>query len=367
MTEKPSSPGQRHPRRPTAVRLDTARIADAADDGGAGFDEPYVRPSADPDALPVVVAPPPATGGIRWGRWLAAGLGGLVSLAVGLSVDALIRDLFTRTDWLGWLGVALAALALVAALGLTVREIIGIARLRRIDETRTALAKAAEADDQDAARTALRQMLELYRNRPETAQGRAAVAAHLREVIDGRDLVRLAERDLLTPLDARAVRIVRDSVKRVSVVTAISPRAILDLAVVLVENLRIMRRLAVLYGGRPGFLGFLRLARHVGAHLAMTGGMAAGDSLVSQLLGHGVAARLSARLGEGVINGMLTARVGIAAIAVCRPAPFVGHGGPTVSDVMGEMFRSDPEAKALLDSASGRAAASTAGQPPKRN
>ena len=85
------------------------------------------------------------------------------------------------------------------------------------------------------------------------------------------------------------------------------------------------------------------------------GGMAAGDSLVSQLLGHGLAARLSARLGEGVINGLLTARVGIAAIAVCRPVPFVGHGGPAVSDVMGEMFRSDPETRALLEEGSGRA------------
>jgi putative membrane protein len=47
--------------------------------------------------------------------------------------------------------------------------------------------------------------------------------------------------------------------------------------------------------------------------------MAAGDSIVQQILGHGVAARLSARLGEGVVNGMLTARVGIAAIEVCRP------------------------------------------------
>ena len=67
------------------------------------------------------------------------------------------------------------------------------------------------------------------------------------------------------------------------------------------------------------------------------GGMAAGDSLASQVLGHGLAARLSARLGEGVINGLLTARIGIAAIAVCRPAPFVASNGPTISEFMGEL------------------------------
>ncbi|MEP3303748.1 MAG: DUF697 domain-containing protein, partial [Roseibium sp.] len=96
---------------------------------------------------------------------------------------------------------------------------------------------------------------------------------------------------------------------------------------------------SALYGGRPGTLGFFRLTRQVVTHLALTGGMAAGDSLTSQVLGHGLAARLSARLGEGVINGLLTARIGIAAIAVCRPAPFVATKGPSVTDFMGELVQ----------------------------
>ena len=68
--------------------------------------------------------------------------------------------------------------------------------------------------------------------------------------------------------------------------------------------------------------------RHVIAHLTVTGGMAAGDSLVQQMLGHGVAAKLSARLGEGVLNGLLTARLGLAAIEVARPLPFAALPPP---------------------------------------
>jgi putative membrane protein len=116
------------------------------------------------------------------------------------------------------------------------------------------------------------------------------------------------------------------------------PRAVLDLAVVAAVGVRLIRGVAEIYGGRPGTFGFLRLLRHVLGHLAITGGMAAGQGLVEGLVGHGIAARLSARLGEGVINGVLTARVGLAAIAVCRPLPFAAVKAPTVRDVAGSLL-----------------------------
>ncbi len=101
-----------------------------------------------------------------------------------------------------------------------------------------------------------------------------------------------------------------------------------------------MRRIAELYSGRPGFFGFLKLAKSVGAHLVVTGGMAVGDSLLQQVVGHGIAAKLSARLGEGVLNGLLTTRVGISAMAVCRPMPFAALKQPGVKDVAPFLFGS---------------------------
>jgi len=71
----------------------------------------------------------------------------------------------------------------------------------------------------------------------------------------------------------------------------------------------------------------------------VTGGLALSDSLLQQLLGHGIAARLSARLGEGVLNGLFTARIGLAAIAVCRPLPFLALNPPAIKQVMGEAIQ----------------------------
>ena len=154
---------------------------------------------------------------------------------------------------------------------------------------------------------------------------------HLGDIIDGADLVRLAERELMAPLDSRRAALVTAAATRVSAFTALSPRAAVDMLFVLGTALVVVRRLSLLYGARPGTLGLMRLMRHVVVHLVMTGGMAASDSLIQQMLGHGIAAKLSARLGEGMLNGLLTARLGPrrhrghAAAAVHRPAASDGE------------------------------------------
>ena len=121
--------------------------------------------------------------------------------------------------------------------------------------------------------------------------------------------------------------------------TAVSPRALFDVLFVFVAALRMLRQLARLYGGRPGTLGMISLLRHVVTHLAITGGMAAGDTLLQQMLGHGIAAKLSQRLGEGVLNGLLTARLGLAAIDVTRPLPFAALPRPALSDLAADLLR----------------------------
>jgi len=108
----------------------------------------------------------------------------------------------------------------------------------------------------------------------------------------------------------------------------------------MVENVRMFRSLAGLYGGRPGTLGALRLARLVVGHIIATGGIALTDDLLGQFLGQDVLRRLSARLGEGAFNGALTARLGVAAVEVTRPLPFLDAEPLRVREIFTELFRS---------------------------
>lgn len=344
------------PRKPAAFRLppdEKETSAEPAPPRAAGAEaterrRPRALKAAGPQVLPAPVDvfaeedpadrdPPPALPrrrGSRLGAIFLSAFGALISLAVGLWTDRLIRDLFQRADWLGWLAFGLAAIALLALLAIVARELIALRRLASVERMRARAADVLDRDDAKGARELVDALTALLSGKPETAAGRRALAELKGEIIDGGDLVRLAEAELMVPLDQRARTMVLDAAKRVSVVTAVSPRALVDLAYVLFEAGRLIRRLSELYGARPGTLGFLHLARDVVAHLAVTGSIAVGDGLVQQLVGHGLAARLSAKLGEGVMNGMMTVRIGIAAMETARPLPFVAARRPRMGDFL---------------------------------
>jgi putative membrane protein len=290
------------------------------------------------EALPVV-APRARKRRPPWGVMFWASAAGLLLLATGLGIANLIQDLLSRAVWLGGVGAALAAIAVIALLAIVTREALGLARLATIDSMRERAAAILVTDNRAAGRALGRELIVLTGRMPQLARARARLADHLGDIIDGGDLVRLTERELMAPLDEEARRLVSAAAKRVSVVTAVSPRAAVDMFFVLVTALGLVRRLALLYGGRPGTLGLFKLLRHTVSHIAVTGGMAASDSLIQQVIGHGVVAKLSARLGEGVLNGLLTARLGLAAIEATRPLPFTALRQPALNDLAGSLLR----------------------------
>lgn len=316
-------------RKPRAIKADVAIVTPAEVDVFEQFTD-------------VTDVPPPVEEKPRRSIWLRLFLGAfgvLVSLAIGLWTDNLIRSLFQRADWLGWLALGVAIVAALALLVLVTREAIALARLASVEKLREQAADALARDDPKLAHAVVDALSAFVAHKPETAAGRRLLAAQRDEIVDGADLIRLAETEILAPLDAIARGMILDASKRVSLVTAVSPRAIVDVAYVVYEAAKLIRGLATLYGGRPGTLGSFRLARTVLAHLAVTGSIAVGDTFVQQIVGHGLAARLSAKLGEGVVNGMMTARIGMAAMETARPLPFAALRRPGMGDFLSALTR----------------------------
>ena len=334
------------PRKPQTFRLDDPGVVvvDAEDTSRTPRGTIQITREADPAQLPVPLEIPVlARRGFRWGAVFWGGVAGLVLLGLGLGVTQLIENLFTRSESLGILGLVFAFAAAVALGVVTAREAFGLIRLATIEKLHARAASVLLTDDRAESRSIVGELLKIAHQNPQLARARLTLQGHVDDIIDGADMIRLAERELMTPLDAEARRLVSQAAQRVSIVTAVSPRAVFDVLFVFVASLRLIRQLARLYGGRPGTLGMIRLLRHVIAHLAITGGLAASDSLVQQMLGHGIASKLSQRLGEGVLNGLLTARLGLAAIEVTRPLPFTALPQPALADLAKDLLRKREE------------------------
>jgi putative membrane protein len=277
--------------------------------------------------------------GLRWGMILATALAGAALLGICAWFARLVSAALVREDWVGWTALALLLVAALAALMLLLRELIGFSRLARLNRMRAEVARALADRDPKRERKAALRLAALYARRPEQAWSVRRFREHARDVHDAGELLALADREMVAPLDAQARRLITRSAKRVATVTALSPMVLIAVTYVLVENLRLLRGLAALYGGRPGFLGVLRLAQLVLGHLVATGGVALTDDLLGQFLGQDILRRLSRRLGEGAFNGALTARIGIAAIEVIRPLPFLAAKRPRAREVLGEVLR----------------------------
>ena len=143
---------------------------------------------------------------------------------------------------------------------------------------------------------------------PEAARTLVATVTH---ELDG----------VLAPLDARARALIRRTAVEVSVASAVSPSALLDALIVGQRNLSMISSLADLYYGRPGPRATFRVMGDVVGSAAAAGVLdTISDNLTHVLTDAAGAwgARLGGPLGQGVVNGLLTLRIGAAARARCR-------------------------------------------------
>ncbi|MGB4865472.1 MAG: TIGR01620 family protein [Hyphomicrobium sp.] len=278
--------------------------------------------------------------GVRWGSIMLSAMASLASLAAGLWFTRFVSVALERQDWVGWVAVGLMAVIALALTVIVFRELIGFRRLARLSRVRKSVREAIASGDAQQERTAVSLLSRHYRGRSDMSWGLARLADHKGDVLAPGELLRLADRELFAPLDTQARRVILKAAKRVATVTALSPMMWIAVGFVMVENVRMFRSLAGLYGGRPGTLGALRLARLVVGHIIATGGIALTDDLLGQFLGQDVLRRLSARLGEGAFNGALTARLGVAAVEVTRPLPFLDAEPLRVREIFTELFRS---------------------------
>lgn len=255
----------------------------------------------------------------------------LIGAAVSVAIWDFVTGLLARNEVLGWAVLSITVAFVAVLMVIALRELAGFLRLGRIDAMQKEAAEVMASQDLEMAKRHTSRIQNLYRNRSDTEWGIANFKERAAEQFDASDLLALAENKILAPLDTQAINEIQIAARQVATVTAFVPMAFADVIAALTMNLRMIRRIAEIYGGRAGTLGSWRLTKVVLSHLVATGAVAVGDDLIGTIAGGGVMSKISRRFGEGIINGALTARVGVAALEVCRPMPFVAQKRPRVT------------------------------------
>lgn len=326
-----------------AIKVSETVAPDSEDDDAAG-ESRWTGDNATGGLTEAPAAEPgePLSKGIRWGALLFSAMFGLALLAAGVWFARFTSVALAREDWVGWTAQGLLALLALAAAVLVLKELFGFLRLGRLSRIRRDAQSSLDEGDRRLEERAVRSLKRVCAARSDLKWGLAKFREQERHMKGTGELLGLADRVLLMEPDKQARRVVFESARRVGIVTAVVPVAFLVMLFVLAENVRMVRRLAGAYGGRPGLIGGMRLLWRVIMHVAASGAIALTDDLFGQFLGQDIVRRLSRRLGEGAFVGALTARLGVAAIEVCRPLPYVDVSPLRSRHIVRELF---PELK----------------------
>ena len=271
-----------------------------------------------------------------WRKMVTAGLG-LFGISVVAQGVQWTMTAWQTNDWAALGGCAAGALIVGAGVGSVVTEWRRLWRLRQRaeerDEART-LMHSHSVGKGRAFCEGLARQAGLDQSHPALQRWYAAI----HETQSDREVVSLYAHLVQPMLDAQARREISRSAAESTLMIAVSPLALVDMGFIAWRNLRLINRIANLYGIELGYYSRLRLFRLVLINIAFAGASELVREIGMDWMSQDLAARLSTRAAQGIGAGLLTARLGIKAMELCRPLPWIDNDKPRLGDFRRELI-----------------------------
>ncbi len=255
---------------------------------------------------------------------------GLVMTEMGLG----LRDAWLESPIIFGLYLTLTLLVSVWAGKITFAEWRKLHRLKSVEEAQQRgdrLALSMQMGEADKF------IGEILSNLPKGTDPQRYLETVKPEHNDAEKLI-LFEELVLTERDLVAKKVVRRFAQESALLLAASPLAVLDMAIILWRNQRMIVKIAHCYGIELGYWSRIKLIRGVITNIVYAGTSEIATDLGTQLLSVEMTGKLSARLGQGLGGGLLTARLGYQAMALCRPVSFKDNSRPKLSGIHKELL-----------------------------
>ncbi|QXO18660.1 YcjF family protein [Vibrio ostreae] len=228
---------------------------------------------------------------VQTADWLSLGWSGFVSVLAGLGIGAIGKELWKLRQLRHHFSVQEQAESLIA------NNAVGQGEAFCRD-----LAQQGGIQPQSAA-------FQRWQNSLDNSHSDA-------EVLDMYDAMVVSEQD------KKATKLVSQYATESAALVAISPLAVADMLLVAWRNFKMIDQLAELYGVELGYWSRLKLFKAVLVNMAAAGASELAVDASMDLLTMDLAGKVSARAGQGLGIGILTARLGLKAMSLLRPLPW---------------------------------------------
>lgn len=271
-----------------------------------------------------------------WRKMVGVGLG-LFGVSVAAQGAQWLYDAWLTRDWFALGGGVAAGLIVAAGVGSLASEWRRLWRLRQRAEERDTGRELLNSHGIGKGRAfceKLAQQAGLDQGHPALQRWHAA----LHETHNDREIVALYARLVQPVLDRQARREISRHAAESTLMIAVSPLALVDMAFIAWRNLRLVNRIAAIYGIELGYFSRIRLFRLVLLNMAFAGASELVREVGMDWMSQDIAARLSARAAQGIGAGLLTARLGIKSMELCRPLPWLEEDKPRLGDFRRELL-----------------------------
>jgi len=272
--------------------------------------------------------------------WLWPVLGGTIALAVVLEISFFLITAFSTNLILG-IAYLLLIGAVITAVGYAIRHYYeDVRQLSSVTTLRSQGEALFKKNEFGQSHFYLGEMTSLYQDRADMVPRLERYVAKKTDAHSDRDAMLLFSDTVMKPLDKKAYEVTVQRSKETALMIVLSPFAFLDVILTLWRNVRLIRDIASLYGARPGFLSSLSLMKKVLQSLAYAEVTELVADSAAETLGGSIVASLSTHVATGIGGGIMTARVGIHAMQICRPLPYVQSDKPSLKGVRREILKS---------------------------
>lgn len=149
-----------------------------------------------------------------------------------------------------------------------------------------------------------------------------------KQSLQTREVVDAYQQIFLQQADQKAADIIAKYATEATVLVAMSPIALLDMMLLLWRNLHMMEQIASQYGVTLGYWSRIKLLKQLVKNLVYAGASELIADLGINLLNMELLGKFSTRLAQGFGAGMLTTRLGIHTLKLCRPIALAEQNKP---------------------------------------